>query len=94
MNTCAHSGIYELFCKAWELGTHFLVRTCVDRLIEDSKQTVADRMEIAKMEGIRSIEFYDAEGNKLPADLEIKTSVSNCYPLLANRKSTLLSNLQ
>src|SRR4029079_2302195 len=34
---CVHIGdreadIYELFCAAKEAGTHFLVRTCVDRL--------------------------------------------------------------
>lgn len=37
-NRCVHIGdresdIYELFCIAKELNTHFLVRTCVDRLI-------------------------------------------------------------
>ena len=36
---CVHIGdresdIYELFCLAQELGTHFLVRSCVDRLAE------------------------------------------------------------
>ncbi|MFY9830843.1 MAG: hypothetical protein WAK69_20025, partial [Rhodoplanes sp.] len=33
---CVHIGdresdIYELYCLSQELGTHFLVRTCVDR---------------------------------------------------------------
>lgn len=37
---CVHIGdresdIYELFCTAEELGTQFLVRTCVDRLAGD-----------------------------------------------------------
>jgi hypothetical protein len=37
---CVHVGdresdIYELYCKAHELGTHFVVRTCVDRLTGD-----------------------------------------------------------
>ena len=34
--------IYELFCTAQEVGTHFLVRTCVDRLAGDGDHTVAD----------------------------------------------------
>ena len=39
---CIHIGdresdIYELFCTAAELGTHFLVRTCVDRLAGDGR---------------------------------------------------------
>src|SRR5229473_420634 len=37
---CVHIGdresdIYELFCAAQEVGTHFLIRTCVDRLVRD-----------------------------------------------------------
>ncbi|MEL7492236.1 MAG: transposase DNA-binding-containing protein [Pseudomonadota bacterium] len=32
------SDIYELFCLAEELGTKFLVRTCVDRLAESRQQ--------------------------------------------------------
>ena len=38
------SDIYELFCEASKLGTHFLVRTCVDRLAVDGKRTVAAEM--------------------------------------------------
>ncbi|HYD80768.1 MAG TPA: transposase DNA-binding-containing protein [Paucimonas sp.] len=41
---CIHVGdresdIYELFCLAHQLGTHFLVRTCVDRLAGDGGHT-------------------------------------------------------
>jgi Transposase DNA-binding len=41
---CVHIGdretdIYQLFCTAKEIGTHFLVRTCVDRLAGDGNQT-------------------------------------------------------
>lgn len=37
---CIHIGdresdIYELFCTAADVDTHFLVRTCVDRLVGD-----------------------------------------------------------
>src|SRR3954452_11095867 len=32
--------IYGLFCLAQELGTHFLVRSCVDRLAGDGTRTV------------------------------------------------------
>src|SRR5260370_1367119 len=46
---CIHIGdresdIYELFCTARELGTHFLVRTCVDRLAAEGNHTIADQM--------------------------------------------------
>lgn len=44
---CVHIGdresdIYELFCTAQAAETHFLVRTCVDRLAGDGKHTIAD----------------------------------------------------
>ncbi|KTD53827.1 hypothetical protein Lsan_3491 [Legionella santicrucis] len=57
---------------AQELSTHFLVRTCVDRLIGDGKQTVADRMETAEIQGMHTIEFLDAEGTKQEVSLELK----------------------
>ncbi len=39
---CVHIGdresdIYELFCESEEAGTHFLVRTCVNRLAGDGR---------------------------------------------------------
>ena len=48
---CVHIGdresdIYELFCLAKELGTYFLVRTCVDRLAGDGEHTVAGPVEV------------------------------------------------
>jgi hypothetical protein len=47
---CVHIGdresdIYELFCTSQELGTHFLVRTCVDRLAGDGLHAIADEMD-------------------------------------------------
>jgi hypothetical protein len=47
---CVHIGdcesdAYELFCTARELGTRFLVRTCVDRLVRDGEHTIADEMD-------------------------------------------------
>jgi hypothetical protein len=57
---CVHVGdresdIYELFCLAREIGTHFPVRSCVDRLAEDGTRTVsgAIRLTSAEVVGIR-----------------------------------------
>ncbi|PCJ00692.1 MAG: hypothetical protein COB14_04270 [Alphaproteobacteria bacterium] len=36
--------IYEFFCAAQEIGTHFLVRTCVNRLAGEGKHTIADEI--------------------------------------------------
>ena len=46
------SATYELFCTAHEAGTHFLLRTCVDRLAGEGDHTVGDEME--KSQGPRS----------------------------------------
>ena len=58
---CVHIGdrasdIYELFCTAGELGTHFLVRTCVDRLAGDGEHTIADEMAEVAVKGEHRIE--------------------------------------
>src|SRR5690242_20675957 len=38
------SDIYELFCAAHDAQTHFLVRTCVDRLAGDGEHTILEEM--------------------------------------------------
>ncbi|MGY3572990.1 hypothetical protein [Bradyrhizobium sp. USDA 4504] len=54
---CIHIGdreadIYELFCAAQEVGTHFLVRTCVNRLAGDGDHTVATIMDEVVVKGL------------------------------------------
>ncbi len=39
------SDIYELFCKVNQLKTHFLVRTCIDRLAGEGERTLVDDMQ-------------------------------------------------
>jgi hypothetical protein len=46
------SDIYELFSIAHQAGTHFLLRTCVDRLAGDGGHTVADEMREAQVQGM------------------------------------------
>lgn len=88
---CIHIGdresdIYELFCIAKELNTHFLVRTCVDRLIEDGKQTISDEMNVIKPQGLHKIEIQDADGNKNQVELEIKYRLINVLPPIGKQK--------
>lgn len=45
------SDIYELFCTAQEEKTHFLVRTCVDRLAGEDGQTISSVMKKVKPQG-------------------------------------------
>jgi Transposase DNA-binding len=74
---CVHIGdresdIFELFCTAREVGTHFLVRTCTNRLAGDGGHTVADEMSEVRVKGLHRIEFRDSKGCPQQALLEIR----------------------
>jgi len=74
---CIHIGdresdIYELFCLAHQLGTHFLVRTCVDRLAGDGDHTIADEMEEVRVKGKHRVEVRDRRGNVSTAVVELR----------------------
>ena len=51
------SDIYELYCLAKNLGTHFVVRTVVDRLAGSGDHTVKSEMRDAPSAGKHSIEL-------------------------------------
>jgi hypothetical protein len=74
---CVHIGdresdIYELFCAAQEVGTHFLIRTCVDRLSGEGDHTIADKMAEVTVKGPHRINVRDGDGNLDKATLEIQ----------------------
>ena len=74
---CIHIGdresdIYELFCAAQEIGTHFLIRTCVDRLAGDGDHTIADEMDEVAVKGLHRIKVRDSNGDPDEAVLEIR----------------------
>jgi hypothetical protein len=88
---CVHIGdresdIYELFCTGQQIGTHFLVRTCVDRLAGDGHHTVADDMAKAKIRGLHRIEVRDIHGNPGMAELEIKYERLQLLPPIGKQK--------
>jgi hypothetical protein len=88
---CIHVGdresdIYELFCTASEIGTHFLVRTCVDRLAGDGDHTVSTDMAKAKIKGRHSIEVRDTNGDPALAELEIKYERLQLRPPIGKQK--------
>ncbi|NYT64099.1 transposase [Alcaligenaceae bacterium] len=61
---CVHIGdrgsdIYELFCVAQAQGTHFLIRTCVDRLAGDGGHTVAQEMQDTRVKGFHRVTLHD-----------------------------------
>ena len=74
---CIHIGdresdIFELFCLAQELGTHFLVRSCVDRLAGEGKHTIAHEMDEVQIQGAHDVEVRDGKGKADIATVEIK----------------------
>jgi hypothetical protein len=74
---CVHIGdresdIYELFCLAHELGTHFLLRTCVNRRAGAGDHTVADEMGETAVKKRHRIEVRDDSGDPDQALLEIR----------------------
>jgi hypothetical protein len=88
---CLHIGdresdIYELFCTAREVGTHFLVRTCVDRLAGDGDHTIADEMDEVAVKGLHRIEVRDSNGDPDQAVLEIRYRKIRVLPPIGKQK--------
>ncbi|WP_404295565.1 IS4 family transposase (plasmid) [Microvirga sp. RSM25] len=74
---CIHIGdrendIYEFFCTARALGTHFLVRTCVDRPAGDGQHTIADEMQEVRVKGLQQVEVRGPKGHVSLATVELK----------------------
>src|ERR1700757_1384844 len=88
---CIHIGdresdIYELFCAAQEIGTHFLIRTCVDRLAGDGSHTIADEMDEVAVKGLHRIEVRDSNGDPDQAVLEIRYRKIRVLPPIGKQK--------
>ncbi|WP_196871303.1 IS4 family transposase [Sphingobium sp. JAI105] len=96
---CVHIGdresdIYELYCLAEELGTKFLVRSCVDRLAQDGKTTIAQVMERTPCSGTHEIQFRDAKGKEQRAVLSIRYATMTVRPPIGKQKKYINQELQ
>jgi hypothetical protein len=74
---CVHIGdresdIFELFCLAQQLGTHFLVRTCVTRLAGDGNTTIQAEMNREEIRGLHPIQVRNKRGETTTAVLEMR----------------------
>jgi hypothetical protein len=74
---CVHIGdresdIYELFCAANDAKTHFLVRTCVDRLAGDGQHTISEEMNDVDLKALHLITVRDKKGQPAEAVLELR----------------------
>jgi hypothetical protein len=88
---CVHIGdresdIYELFCTAQEAGTHFLIRTCVDRLAGDGDHTIADEMGEVAVKGLHRFDVRDSNGDPDEAVLEIRYRKIRVLPPIGKQK--------
>jgi hypothetical protein len=78
--------IYEFFCAAREAGTHFLVRTCVDRLAGDGRRTVARVMARVPVVGQHRIEVTAENGNVSEAVLRLRYKRVHILPPIGKQK--------
>jgi len=88
---CVHIGdresdIYELFCLASELGTNFLVRSCVDRLAENGGTTIAQVMADIEPSGTHVVRFRDAAGHAQEARLAVRFATMTVRPPIGKQK--------
>jgi hypothetical protein len=80
------SDIYELFCTARDAGTHFLLRTCVDRLAGDGGHTIADEMAEVRVQGLHRVEVRNKKGEVSEAVLEIRYRRIRVLPPINKQK--------
>lgn len=88
---CIHVGdresdIYELFCLSQELGTHFLVRTCVDRLAGDGGHTIAAEMAETRVKRLHRVDVRDDKGEISRVTLEIRYRRVTVLPPIGKQK--------
>lgn len=80
------SDIFELYCLTCDLGTHFLVRTCVDRLAGDGDHTIADEMDATNPRGLHHIEIRADDGDVVKVALEIRFKRITVQPPIGKQK--------
>lgn len=96
---CVHIGdresdIYELYCLAEELGTNFLVRSCVDRLSENGDTTIARVMAATQSSGTHEIRFRDAKGKPQHARLAVRHATMTVRPPIGKQRKYQHQTLQ
>jgi hypothetical protein len=88
---CVHVGdregdIFELFCAAREARTHFLVRTCVDRLAEGGGTTISEVMGREPVRGAHEVEVRDDHGRVSTAELDVRFRPLTVHPPIGKQR--------
>ena len=87
VHICDREGdIWELFCLARELDTHFLVRRCSDRLAGDGSRTVASIMAGEKVQGLHRVAVRDDKGKLGSTQVEISYRRLTIRPPIAKQR--------
>ena len=87
VHICDREGdIWELFCLARELDTHFLVRRCSDRLAGDGSRTVASIMAEEKVQGLHRVADRDDKGKLGSTQVEISYRRMTTRPPIAKQR--------
>lgn len=72
------SDIYEFFCECDQLGSHFLIRSCVNRLANET--TLAEEILTQEESFSHDIHFVDRNGNEQEAHLQVKVTPVQLHP--------------
>ena len=88
---CVHIGdresdIFELFCAAEEAKTHFLVRTCVDRLAGHGDTTICKEMEGEPIRGDHEVEVRDEHGRVSTAKVHLRFRRMTVHPPIGKHR--------
>jgi len=87
VHICDREGdIWELFCLAEELDTHFVIRRCSDRFAGDGSDTVDSIMAEEKVRGLHSVAVRDDKGKLGSTQVELSFRRMTILPPIAKRK--------
>ena len=84
---CDREGdIWELFCLARQMDTHFLIRRFANRLAEDGSHTVASIMAEEKVRGLHRIAVRDDKGKLGSTQVELSYRRMTIRPPIAKQR--------
>ena len=87
VHICDREGdIWELFCLARQMNTHFLIRRFANRLAGDGSHTVASIMAEEKVRGLHRIAVRDDKGNLDSTQVELSYRRMTLRPPIAKQK--------
>ena len=90
---CVHIGdresdIYELFCLAAEKKTHFLVRTCVDRLAGTGQTTISRKLKREPIRGRFEIPIEGPDRKPLTVTLHVRSCEMTVRPPIGKQNDS------